>query len=476
METVDPTSTAVKASSHRRRRTWPQRFLLTLGVVSTSMAVFAAGVLAWGNAKLEAIPTISIASVEKAEPGEAANWLLVGTDSREGIDPNDPNAGIFLGEDVGGKRTDSIIIARVDPANNRIDLLSLPRDLYVPISGTGGTDRINTAFVGDGGPDRLVSTIEENFGIDINHYAEVNFVGFQDLVDSLGGVPMWFDKPMRDAGSALDISVAGCHVLDGFQALAFARSRHLEYFENGEWQSDPTGDLGRTSRQQYFLRRVVDTARSTLDVTKLGTVNNLLDTGGKNLTIDEGVQPSDLLTLGQTFASLGGDQIIGHALPVENFRTNDGKAVLRLFEDEAQPTFDIFRGIVPAAPTDPGAEAGPALVAKILSGSSVAGQAADASERATIGGFEIAEVGNSEATFEQTTIRFAPADRSVAEALAASLGFAPLLIEDETVGVVTTHHRKRLCLERRNAYCSADDNRGTRCRCAGRRCTNWGGA
>lgn len=437
METLEsqPSSQPVAVPKRRRGRTWGQRFLLTVGVVGTSTSLLAAGVLAWGAEKFAQIPTISISSVEQAAPGEPANWLLVGSDSREGIDPNDPNAGIFLGEEVGGKRTDSIIVARVDPKNERIDLLSIPRDLYLPISGTGGTDRINTAFAGDGGPGRLVDTIEENFNIEINHYAEVNFVGFQDIVNSLDGVPMWFDKPMRDDGSALDISVAGCHVLDGFQALAFARSRHLEYFENGEWQQDPTGDLGRTSRQQYFLRRIVDTAAAKIDITELPTINNLLTTGGQNLTIDEGVQPSDLLTLGKTFADLSGDQINGHALPVDNFRTSDGKAVLRLFEDEAQPTLDIFRGILP--PEQIAAEdASLALEIAVLNGSSVAGQAQTAADRAVSAGFAITAVGNAEASIELTTIRYDPASRSVADALAEALGFAPLFEEDaNTIGV-----------------------------------------
>lgn len=438
METVDyqPSPQAVEVPKRRRGRSWGQRFLLTVGVVATSTSLLAAGVLAWGAEKFDQIPTVSISSVEQAESGEPANWLLVGSDSREGIDPNDPNAGIFLGEEVGGKRTDSIIIARVDPAHERIDLLSIPRDLYVPISGTGGSDRINTAFNGDDGPSRLVDTIEDNFDIEINHYAEVNFVGFQDVVDSLDGVPMWFDKPMRDDGSGLDISVAGCHVLDGFQALAFARSRHLQFFENGAWNEDPTGDLGRTSRQQYFLRRLVDTAASKVDITELPTINNLLDTGGKNLTLDEGVEPSDLLRLGQTFANLGGDQINGHALPVENYRTSDGKAVLRLFEDEAQPTLDIFRGVLPA---DQSATTVAPLVleAAVLNGSSVAGQAQKAADRASAAGFAITAVGNAEQSIELTTIRFDSASREVAEALAESLGFAPLLEEDSTTIGVT---------------------------------------
>ena len=109
--------------------------------------------------------------------GEAANYLLVGTDSREGIDPSDPDAGGFLG-DTGCECTDTIMVLRVDPEEKQAYILSFPRDLYLPISGTGETARINTAHAH--GAQTLIDTIQDNFDIPIHHYVEIDFVGLRE--------------------------------------------------------------------------------------------------------------------------------------------------------------------------------------------------------------------------------------------------------------------------------------------------------
>lgn len=433
----------------RRRgphRSWVERLLLTVGVVATVGCVLSAGVLAWALQQFENIETVQIDSVEQAAKGEPANWLLIGTDSRDGIDASDPNAGVFIGGDPSelpsGKRTDTMIVARVDPKNQTIDLLSIPRDLYVPIAGTGGESRINSAFNAENGETRLVDTIEAYFGFEINHYAEVNFVGFQAIVDELGGVPMWFDRPMRDSNSGLDVSNAGCRVLDGFQALAFARSRHLEYFEDGSWLTDPTGDLGRTSRQQYFLRRVVDTAAAQIDLTSINKINSLISVGGANLVIDKGVEPGDLLGLAQTFADAGSERTAGHSLPVFDFRTPDGAAVLGLDFEQAQPILDIFRGLAPSAvvgaagddASSPTTTAPVTRAATVLNGSGVAGQAGQTGSGLEAAGF-VVEVGDAERR-AATIVRYPSAMASVAAELISLLATDPDVEVDETLDEV----------------------------------------
>ena len=434
----------------RLRRTWVERILVSFGVIATTVCLLVAGVMAWALQKFEAIERVEIDSVQEAVAGEPSNWLLVGTDSREGIDSDDPNAGVFIGGDPSelptGKRTDTMIIARVDPSDQTIDLLSIPRDLYVPIAGTGGEARINTAFNAENGEERLVDTIEAYFGFEINHYAEVNFVGFQDVVDELGGVPIWFDRPMRDFNSGLNVPNAGCRVLDGFQALAFARSRHLQYFADGQWQSDPTGDLGRTSRQQYFLRRVVDTAAAQVDLTSLGKINSLISVGGSNLVIDQGVEPGDLLGLAQTFSEAG-DRIVGHSLPVFDFRTNAGAAVLGLDLEQAQPILDIYRGLAPspAAVGDPaeGSTEGEsptttapvALVARVLNGSGTAGQAGQTASGLEAEGFTV-EAGDAPERLAATVVRYPSSLAPAAAQLISLLATDPDVEIDETLGEV----------------------------------------
>jgi polyisoprenyl-teichoic acid--peptidoglycan teichoic acid transferase len=411
-------------------RSWWQRILITGGVLATVLCVLAAGVLYWAWDKFDNITQIDLA-LSSPDAGQPRNWLLVGTDSREGIDPNDPNAAVFLGEAVHGKRTDTMMIARVDPPAGQIDLLSIPRDLWAPLAGSGEKGRINSAYLGDDGQQRLIDTIEGYFGFQVHHYAEVNFVGFQDLVNALDGVPIWFDTPMRDHGSGLDVGNSGCHVLDGFQALAFARGRYVEYFEDGAWRSDGTGDLGRMTRQQYFVRRVVDRTRSKMNVTDLGTINRVLDVAGRNMAIDRGVGPVDLLALGRAFATLEGDQIVGHALPVVGRTTSGGAQVLELLVDEAQPVLDIFRGVV--------ADPVPASVVTVavLNGSGIQGQAGQVTEALAAEGFAMAEAATAPQPVDATEIRFPPGLLAHADRLARQLDFTPALIEDPGVaGVV----------------------------------------
>lgn len=414
----------------RPQRTWPQRALLSLGALGTVICLLSAGVIAWGWSKFDNISQISLV-LSTPEGGEPRNWLLVGTDSREGIDPNDPNAGAFLGGHVEGKRTDTMMIARVDPGAGRIDLLSIPRDLWVPLAGSGDHGRINSAFVGDGGQQRLIDTIESVLDLEVHHYAEVNFVGFQDIVNALDGVPIWFDTPMRDQGSGLRVETAGCHVLDGSQALAFARSRTLQYQEDGEWRSDPSADLGRMSRQQHFIRRVVDRARSKLNITELATIDEVLDVAGRNLTIDEGVGPRDLLSLGRSFASIQGDHIIGHSLPVDQRRTTGGAAVLELIEDEAQATLDVFRGVAP----EPVPSSDVAVV--VVNGTGVPGQAGQVSDALAAEGFDVGPADTAEGRVTATELRYQPGLLAHADRLSRQLTATPALIEDPAVtGVV----------------------------------------
>ncbi len=402
--------------------------MIGLGVVGITTSLLGAGVMAWGLDKYEAIGSVDIGSVEAADVGEPSNWLLVGTDSREGIDPNDPGAGVFLGEGApDGKRTDTMIVARVDPAAGTINLLSIPRDLYVQLDG-GGEGRINSSFNGEGGEERLVNTIESNFGIEINHYAEVNFVGFQDIVEGLGGMPIWFDYPMRDAGSGLNVPNAGCQILDGFQSLAFVRGRHVEYFKDGSWHTDGTGDLGRSSRQQYFIKRVADTTLQKINIADLPVLNNVLDIAGANLTIDGGAEIGSLLALAKAFGSVTGDQIIGHALPVYDFRTAEGAAVLGLERDLAEPTLAIFRGeeppVVTAAPV--------AIIYRVSNGSRTPGQASEAATALSAVGMNVENIDNGPTT-DRTTVRYPSSMAAGAEKLGTYLVSGPAYEIDETL-------------------------------------------
>ena len=364
-------------------------------------------------------------STEKA--GEAANYLLVGTDSREGLDPNDPDAGGFLG-DAGCDCTDTIMVLRVDPEEKQAYLLSFPRDLYLPIAGTGDTARINTAHAH--GEQTLIDTITENFGIPINHYVEIDFVGFEQLVDAVGGVPLWFDAPVRDRHTGLDVQQSGCVELDGEQARKFVRSRYLEYQdEDGDWDSDPTADLGRITRQQVFVRRAVAKAVSQ-GLSNPITLNDLVSAGVANVSLDEQLDAGDLLAIGEAFSEYDSDDLKSYSIPSEPMNTSAGAKVQLPLMARRRRCSTSSAGCRPAPSPQR------ASTSAVLNGTGVTGQAADAagawdrsaSTSSTSTSYATEDVG-------RTTVRYGYYGEPAARRVAAHITGGAALVLDDNLGL-----------------------------------------
>jgi LCP family protein required for cell wall assembly len=423
--------------SRARHRTWPQRFIVLFGGILVVACVGAAGVAGYVGVKYGQIDRVKDIDVAAVAAGEPANFLLVGTDSREGIDPTDPDAGSFLG-DSGCDCTDTIMVLRVDPEKKQAYVLSFPRDLYIPISGTGKTQRINTAHAH--GVQTLIDTIQDNFDIPIHHYVEVDFVGFEKLVDAVGGVPLWFDAPVRDANTGLNIPEAECQVLDGQQARRFVRSRHLQYLgEDGEWHSDPTADLGRITRQQVFVRRAVAKAVGQ-GLTNPAKLNQLVSAGVENVSLDELLDARDLLSLGHAFAEFDSDDLIGYSIPTESMTTSAGAQVELPLMREAANSLAVFRGLPPGTITPESVDL------TVLNGSGVTGQAADAAGAFGALGFHVIDVDSYPGeVVASTTVRYgygyfsAAAARLVASHITggAVLEYDPSMGEDDGVIVIT---------------------------------------
>ncbi len=318
--------------------------MLGFNIFLVVFCLLSAYALAFYNKQLSDIPRVSLQGslASQTDSTEPQNFLLVGADNAEGLDANDP---ILRGNrPVTEKLTDTIMILRVDPNQQKAWLLSLPRDLYVPIAGNHGKDRINTAL-SLGGPELLIQTIKENFGIPIHHFLQVNFLAFKKIVDSVDGVNVYFNYPARDENTGLNIPDAGCHVLDGDMALAFARSRHYTALIDGRWQEDPTSDHGRIARQQYFikqaLKKAIDKgARNPIQL------NNLIGVAQQYVNIDSTLTPEQILDLGARFNAFNPDD-----LKVYEPYTRGGMAgaasVLFLQEGPSQEIFNIFRGVNP---------------------------------------------------------------------------------------------------------------------------------
>jgi LCP family protein required for cell wall assembly len=369
--------------------------------------------------------------------------LLVGSDTRAGIDQagNDNFGGT---KEVKGQRSDTIILLRVDPKKNQASMLSVPRDLYVPISGTQRSDRINTAF--EAGIDKLIATVSANLGIPIDHAVQVDFNGFRGIVSAVGGVQIYSAARARDKVTGLNISNPGCIELDGNQALAFVRSRHYEYFENGRWRTDPTGDIGRIQRQQDFVRRVLKKANQKARGLDALAINRLVGTGIKNVKIDDSFSIGEIGDLAQRFRSLDPNAVQMLTIPTVPANVG-GAAVLRMKQPDTKEVIDAFLARTPpAAPTTGTAVPNippSSIRIRVLNGSGAEGQAREVGQALGDIGFNVAGLGQA-GSFRNTdtVITYGTGQRDKALVVQSKIQGGTVLKEDATLRsidvVVTT--------------------------------------
>ena len=419
---------SVRVSAARRRarlrRTWPQRLLITFNISLIVACLVVAGGLGYLNYKFGQLPRVSLGHVlaDEADASGPQNFLLVGTDSSARLDPDDP---VTIGRNNLGLLSDTIMILRVDPGSEQAQLLSLPRDLWVDLS-TGGSQRINTA-ISVGGVESLIETIGINFDIPIHHYVEVDFLAFKELVSAIGGVPVFFPTPVRDERSGLSAPIGGCVTLDGDQALAYVRSRNYEVFEDGRWRTDPSGDLGRISRQQVFIQRALERAVAR-GVRNPVTLNRLIDVGISTVTVDDDLGADDVFQLGNKFRTFNPDTLQMYSVPVSDDTIN-GAQVLRLQETEAEPILDLFRGIA----ADDLSPAG--VLVEVQNGSGISGQAGLVADEIGEAGFNVAGTGDAD-SFDhvRTVVRYTADQAASADLLARYLAAGAELEQVDDLG------------------------------------------
>jgi LCP family protein required for cell wall assembly len=247
-----------------------------------------------------------------------------------------------------GERADTIMILRLDPKTNATAVLSFPRDLWVRINGKKTQGRINSAFNRDD-PNPLIITIFDNFGILIDHYVNIDFCGFKEIVDAVGGVRVPFATPVRDKNTNLLIKAPGCHTFDGEEGLAYVRSRHFRYYDakTKKWIEDPAADRGRISRQQDFLRRAIQKALDksagnptiARDLINAALEYVILDanlTAGKLLNLASAMKNLDTSTM-KTYQVEGVGKRVGELSVIEpRIKTDNMKAVLAVFQGRAR--------------------------------------------------------------------------------------------------------------------------------------------
>jgi LCP family protein required for cell wall assembly len=303
-------------------RRWPKRVIV--GVSILVVLALAGGIGGWlyVNSVLGSIKKVQVPSITPETAGAPIDILLVGSDSRQFVDTPGEASSFGSSSTQTGQRSDVIIVVRLVPKTRQIEMLSIPRDTYVTIPGAG-SNRINAAF--NSGPNLLVKTIQQDFGIPINHVMVANFPGFEGMVNAIGGISLDFPYPVRDPYSGLSVTTTGCQTVNGTTALALVRSRHLYYFEDGTWNYDGMSDWSRIQRQQAFFHAVLDKADN--EFPNLLAMNNFLQATANDLQVDAGFSSSQMISLGLKFRGIASSNLATEVLPTTS-TTVDGADVL----------------------------------------------------------------------------------------------------------------------------------------------------
>jgi LCP family protein required for cell wall assembly len=296
---------------------WPRRLLVTANVVVALCLVSTGMVYGYVRYRVAQLKTIKLPGLTpggEGVGGAALNILLVGSNTRTGLDPAEA-AQFGSASDVPGARSDVTMILHLDPTTGAASLLSIPRDLFVPMpphSAAGPVAKIDGAL--NDGPNNLITAITNDLGIPINHYIEINFDGFRRTIDAIGGISMNFPTPLRDSFSTLQVTKTGCQQLNGTTALAVVRARHLQYYANGHWNDDPQSDLARIRRDHTFLRIFVNAAKA--QTSNPLRVNALVGALLNQVTVDSTLDVNTLLGLLRRFRHIDADRVAQTTLPI----------------------------------------------------------------------------------------------------------------------------------------------------------------
>jgi len=374
-------------------------------------------------------------------PDGASDLLLVGNDSRTDAQgnplPPEVLAQIRASDDEGGDLTDTMILVRIPNDGRRAVAISLPRDLYVDMPDGYGQHKLNSAFarakneaalslVEQGvdpalvrtqsiaaGRRMLVETIEDLTGVGIDHYAEVNLLGFARLTEAVGGVDVCLRAPVDDelSGAAFP---AGVQTISGVDALAFVRQRH----------GLPRGDLDRVVRQQVFLAALTNKVLSAGTLANPARIRELIDATQQALVLDRNLNVLDFATRMRGVAS-GNVEFV--TVPVLGEATTYGDGEVLEVDQRAVQSF--VAAVIDRAPARKRApkplNGATAIVVDVLNAASRTGLASRVSGELGAQGFAAGTVGNAE-PLAASVVRHAAGEAATGEAIAGALGGLPV--------------------------------------------------
>jgi LCP family protein required for cell wall assembly len=383
--------------------------------------------------RTDAIPTDGNEGTGDAP--EAMNLLLVGNDSRANL-TDEQLASLNAGTDS-GINTDTMILVHIPADGSRASFVSFPRDSYVEIPGYG-MEKLNAAYAYGyaetpetaseevrmaGGAQLLVQTISGLTGLQIDHYAEVDLLGFFELSSVVGGVEVNLCEAVDDSEWSGAVFDAGVQTISGADALKFVRQRH----------GLPRGDFDRIVRQQVFMAGVLRKMLSDEVVLDLGKQRELVEAASQSLTIDEGL---DLFRLAEQMQSVTAGSIEFQTIPnVGTDRDERDRSIIRLEDEDTLHRFFAELSAEPeapaeAAPAAPETVAPSAVTVDVLNGSGTSGLAAKAAASLQTAGFAVGTTGNAGSSDHDTTlVRYAPGDEALAATLAAAV---PGAVQEES--------------------------------------------
>ncbi|HEU5004230.1 MAG TPA: LCP family protein [Actinomycetota bacterium] len=402
-----------------RRGRWVKRLLATALLICGVLMVSAVAFLLYAKHKIDekAVACTTCVSVQPAADGAPAafNILVLGSDTRSVLSPTDQKLFDPTGIDKNsGQRADTIAVVHVDPASGKAIVLSLPRDLRVQTLDGRGYQKINAFY--NSGVSAMVSAVEKFTGLDINHYAEVNFDSFRTITDTLGGVSVHFSRKIVDHNSGLN-QPAGCNLLTGDQALAFVRDR------------DTDSDFGRIQRQQLFVKLMLNKVLTPGTLLNPVKVAQLMNLGLGTVTHDPGLSLSTMASLALHFHSFSSqdldfrvvpsypERIAGADYVVAN-QTQASALFSAINHGTTLPAYGIQGGAASATSAAPTPSSIPVTV---LNGTGVAGLAAREGSALTASGYPVLTTHNADApSYASTVVYYTAGNQAAAQFLASS--------------------------------------------------------
>jgi LCP family protein required for cell wall assembly len=403
-----------RISAGRKAR---QRRALLMVSSALSAVVLLAAVSAWAVTSYvnDSLNRVN-AGVGGTPSSGPLNILVAGLDERSGL-TRQQQLQLGVGASDGETDTDTLMLVHVAANHRAVEVVSLPRDSWVNIPGHG-MNKINSALA-TGGPQLMVSTVEQATGLVINDYVEVNFLAFVKVIDALGGVNICLPYAVDDPYSGLDIS-AGVHHVDGITALEYARDRH----------SFPSSDLARIQDQQQLIATAMTEGISSGTLTNPRRLASFVSTVSGAVKVDQGF---NVVSLADELRGISPSDVRFTTVPLSNtnYTTPTGESAV-LWNNAAATA--LFAGLkndtapAPASPKPAASHPAPAKPAQpslsrgqvsldVYNGTLISGLSADTGAQLGALGFEVHMSGVDWASQDiaRTVIRYPAGHKAAAQ-------------------------------------------------------------